>query len=102
MHAGEVGDESLDRVVRPAGQIGAAQIGPFAVRLDKPIGVSAIPGFDQGYASLPEAVVDGSVTVPDVLRRYGRLRSVTQVGGNLLITTDNGNGNDVVLRVHPR
>jgi glucose/arabinose dehydrogenase len=42
------------------------------------------------------------VRVPDALTHYGRLRSVTQVGGSLLVTTDNGNGNDVVLRVHPR
>jgi glucose/arabinose dehydrogenase len=42
------------------------------------------------------------VRVPKALTHYGRLRSVTQVGGNLLVTTDNGNGHDVVLRVHPR
>ena len=41
------------------------------------------------------------VRVPDALRHYGRLRSVTQVGGSLLITTDNGFGRDVVLRVRP-
>ena len=35
--------------------IGAAQIGPSAVRLDKPMGVSAIPGFDQGLASVQDA-----------------------------------------------
>lgn len=40
---------------------------------------------------------------PDALRHFGRLRSITQLpGGDLLVTTDNGGGNDVVLRVHPR
>ncbi|MBB6629854.1 PQQ-dependent sugar dehydrogenase [Nocardioides sp. KIGAM211] len=43
------------------------------------------------------------VRVPDALQHSGRLRSVTQIpGGDLLITTDNGYGEDVVLRVHPR
>ncbi len=42
----------------------------------------------------------GSQT-PAELRRYGRLRSVTQLGnGDLLVTTANG-GNDRVLRVRP-
>ena len=40
---------------------------------------------------------------PRALRDFGRLRSVTSApNGDLLVTTDNGNGNDVVLRVHPR
>ena len=40
---------------------------------------------------------------PKALRQFGRLRSVTTApGGDLLVTTDNGGGNDVVLRVHPR
>lgn len=43
------------------------------------------------------------VRVPYALKHSGRLRSITQApNGDLLITTDNGNGNDVVLRVHPR
>ena len=43
------------------------------------------------------------VRVPPALREYGRLRSVTDgPNGSLLITTDNGGGNDVVLKVRPR
>jgi glucose/arabinose dehydrogenase len=43
------------------------------------------------------------LTVPPSLRRYGRLRSVTPVGkGDLLVTTSNGGGRDLVLRVHPQ
>lgn len=39
---------------------------------------------------------------PAELRRYGRLRDVTATrGGALLVTTDNGEGRDVVLRVTP-
>lgn len=40
---------------------------------------------------------------PEALRNFGRLRSVTRApGGDLLVTTDNGDGADVVLRVQPR
>ncbi|MFC5730560.1 MULTISPECIES: PQQ-dependent sugar dehydrogenase [Nocardioides] len=40
---------------------------------------------------------------PAELRRFGRLRDVTATGGNaLFVTTDNGDGRDVVLRVRPR
>lgn len=43
-----------------------------------------------------------SVQVPAALRRYGRLRSVTQIGsGDLLVSTSNGDARDCVLRVHP-
>lgn len=40
---------------------------------------------------------------PAALRGFGRLRSITQAtDGDLLVTTDNGNGTDAVLRVRPR
>lgn len=39
---------------------------------------------------------------PAELRGYGRLRDVARSGGRLYVTTDNGNGEDVVLRVTPR
>lgn len=39
---------------------------------------------------------------PAELRTYGRLRDVTRTpDGSLLVTTDNGGGNDLVLRVRP-
>jgi glucose/arabinose dehydrogenase len=38
---------------------------------------------------------------PEALRHRGRLRAVTRVGHALLVTTDNGGGNDVILRVTP-
>jgi aldose sugar dehydrogenase len=44
-----------------------------------------------------------SMRAPKALRQYGRLRSVTAApDGSLLVSTDNGGGNDVVLRVRPR
>ena len=40
---------------------------------------------------------------PKALQRYGRLRSVTVApDDDLLVTTDNGNGGDSILRVSPR
>ncbi|GAA1996795.1 PQQ-dependent sugar dehydrogenase [Nocardioides kribbensis] len=42
------------------------------------------------------------VRSPAALKEHGRIRQVTQApGGALLLTTDNGDGNDVVLRVTP-
>jgi glucose/arabinose dehydrogenase len=41
--------------------------------------------------------------VPSSLRTYGRLRTVTQLPrGDLLVTTSNGGGSDMILRVSPR
>jgi aldose sugar dehydrogenase len=42
------------------------------------------------------------VRSPAALRGYGRLRSVHSTGKALFVTTDNGDGRDVVLRVRPR
>jgi glucose/arabinose dehydrogenase len=41
--------------------------------------------------------------IPAVTQAYGRLRSVTPMAsGDLLVTTSNGHGTDMVLRVSPR
>ncbi|WP_205475079.1 PQQ-dependent sugar dehydrogenase [Nocardioides sp. SYSU D00038] len=43
------------------------------------------------------------VRTPAALRQYGRIRQVSRArGGALLVTTDNGGGRDVVLKVTPR
>jgi glucose/arabinose dehydrogenase len=43
------------------------------------------------------------VRQPKALRQYGRIRTVSASrNGDLLVTTDNGGGNDVILRVSPR
>ncbi|MDX6373373.1 MAG: aldose sugar dehydrogenase [Nocardioidaceae bacterium] len=40
---------------------------------------------------------------PQDLRQYGRIRQVSSAeNGDLLVTTDNGGGTDVILRVSPR
>jgi 16S rRNA (cytosine967-C5)-methyltransferase len=51
--------------LRDAG-IGATQIGPFAVRLDKAIGVSLIPGFDAGLCSVQDAGAQLAAPLLDV------------------------------------
>ena len=41
--------------------------------------------------------------VPLALRKYGRLRTITQApDGALLVATSNGGGGDVILRVTPQ
>jgi len=43
------------------------------------------------------------VRAPRALRQYGRIRQVSSAeNGDLLVTTDNGGGTDVILRVSPR
>ena len=43
------------------------------------------------------------VRQPKALRQYGRIRQVSSSqNGDLLVTTDNGGGDDVILRVTPR
>ncbi len=40
---------------------------------------------------------------PRALRQYGRIRQVSSAeNGDLLVTTDNGGGNDLILRVSPK
>jgi 16S rRNA (cytosine967-C5)-methyltransferase len=46
--------------------IGASQIGPSAVRLDKAIGVTAIPGFEQGLVSVQDAGAQLAAPLLDV------------------------------------
>ena len=46
--------------------LGATRIGPSAVRLDKAIGVSAIPGFDDGLVSVQDAGAQLAAPLLDV------------------------------------
>jgi 16S rRNA (cytosine967-C5)-methyltransferase len=46
--------------------LGASQIGPSAVRLDKAIGVTAIPGFEQGLVSVQDAGAQLAAPLLDV------------------------------------
>ena len=49
-----------------AAGIAAAQVGPAAVRLDHPIGVSLIPGFEQGLVSVQDAGAQLAAPLLDV------------------------------------
>ena len=46
--------------------IAARQIGPVALRLDKAVGVAAIPRFDQGYCSVQDAAAQLAAPLLDV------------------------------------
>lgn len=54
------------------------------------------------FVQFDAAGVQRWVRFPSAMQRYGRLRDVTRAGRSLLVTTDNGNGQDVILRVRPR
>jgi len=66
------------------------------------LAVAALKGAEVLFLRFDTAGTLVSVTRPDELARFGRLRSVTAArNGDLLVTTDNGTG-DRVLRVSPR
>ncbi|MBC7685385.1 MAG: 16S rRNA (cytosine(967)-C(5))-methyltransferase RsmB, partial [Bdellovibrionales bacterium] len=61
--------------------IGATQVGPSAVRLDKAIGVSAIPGFEQGAASVQDAGAQLAAPLLDVKNGMRVLDACAAPGG---------------------
>ncbi len=61
--------------------IGARQIGPSAVRLDKAIGVAAIPGFDAGYSSVQDAGAQLAAALLDVADGMRVLDACAAPGG---------------------
>lgn len=66
------------------------------------LAVAALGGERMLLIRLDETLRQIDVSTPAVMRRYGRLRSVTSLGdGDLLVTTSNGT-NDRILRVSPR
>ncbi|GAB3019708.1 glucose dehydrogenase [Nocardioides flavus (ex Wang et al. 2016)] len=66
------------------------------------LAVAALKGSEVLFLRFDAAGELVSVTRPPALARFGRLRSVTSAAdGDLLLTTDNGDG-DRVLRVSPR
>jgi glucose/arabinose dehydrogenase len=69
---------------------------------DGALAVAALKGERLMFMTFTSGGTLRRVATPSTLRGYGRLRSVTRVsGGDLLVTTDNGNHTDRVLRVHP-
>ncbi len=66
------------------------------------LAVAALAGERLVFMRFDESLGLVDVTAPAVMRRYGRLRSVTSLpSGDLLVTTSNGR-NDRILRVSPR
>ncbi len=61
--------------------VGAVQIGPDAVRLDKPIGVSLIPGFDAGLVSVQDAAAQLAAPLLDVHNGMRVLDACAAPGG---------------------
>ncbi|MES2153311.1 MAG: 16S rRNA (cytosine(967)-C(5))-methyltransferase RsmB [Pseudomonadota bacterium] len=61
--------------------IGARQIGPWAVRLDKPVGVTLIPGFEQGLASVQDAAAQLAAPLLDLADGMRVLDACAAPGG---------------------
>lgn len=70
--------------------------------LDGALAVACLKGERVVFLSFDRRGRLTHVRTPAVLRQYGRIRTTYQrADGDLLVTTDNGDGNDVVLRVRP-
>jgi glucose/arabinose dehydrogenase len=70
--------------------------------LEGTLAVAVLKDAEMIFLRFDDAGALESVTQPKALARFGRLRSVTSArNGDLLVTTDNGDG-DRVLRVSPR
>ena len=69
-------------------------------------GTLAVAALKDGLVLFVRFDADGSYRwdrTPDELQSFGRLRTVTALpGGALVVTTDNGGGQDRILRVRPR
>ena len=70
--------------------------------LEGTLAVAVLKDAEMIFLRFDEAGAVVSETQPEALSRFGRLRSVTSArNGDLLVTTDNGDG-DRVLRISPR
>ena len=66
------------------------------------LAVAALKGQRVMFMRFDKAGSYVGMRVPNVLRQYGRLRSISSLpNGSLMVTTSNGNGNDSVLKVEP-
>ncbi len=91
---------SGDPTIAPSG---AAWVrGPQWGRLEGTLAVGVLKDAEMLFLRFDRAGALVSVTAPKALARFGRIRSVTSAtNGDLLVTTDNGDG-DRVLRISPR
>jgi glucose/arabinose dehydrogenase len=70
---------------------------------DGTLAVAALKAEQVLFLTLSKAGTLKRVQVPDALRRYGRIRTVVDgPASSFYVTTDNGGGTDVILRVRPR
>jgi len=70
---------------------------------DGTLAVAALKDQRVLFLKLSKAGKLQQVQVPDALRRYGRIRTVVDgPGSTFYVTTDNGGGSDVILRVRAR
>jgi len=82
--------EAYLQLLQDAG-MGASRIGPSAVRLEKAIGVAAIPGFEDGLASVQDAGAQLAAPLLDVQKGMRVLDACAAPGGktgHLLELTD--------------
>ncbi len=71
--------------------------------LEGTLAVAALKASEMLFLRFDDAGALVSVTQPEALAQFGRVRSVTSAtDGDLLVTTDNGDGGDRVLRISPR
>jgi aldose sugar dehydrogenase len=69
---------------------------------DGTLAVAALKGERVQFMRFDSAGQFVSMRTPPVLRKFGRLRSVSRLAnGDLMVTTADGDGHDSVLRVHP-
>lgn len=72
-------------------------------RLDGTLAVAALAANRVMFMKFDRSGLLQWTRSPETLRQFGRLRSVTlSRNRSLLLTTDNGGGNDAILRVSPR
>jgi glucose/arabinose dehydrogenase len=70
---------------------------------DGTLAVAALKAEQVLFLTLSKSGTLKRVQVPDALRRYGRIRTVVDgPASSFYVTTDNGAGTDVILRVRPR
>jgi glucose/arabinose dehydrogenase len=71
--------------------------------LDGALAIACLKASRVVFVTFDSAGKQLRVRMPRALRQYGRIRTVSNAqNGDLLVTTDNGGGEDVILRVSPR
>jgi 16S rRNA (cytosine967-C5)-methyltransferase len=82
--------------------IGARRIGASAVRLDKPVGVHLIPGFDSGHVSVQDAAAQLAAQLLDVQDGMRVLDACAAPGGKTGHILELADANVTALDVDPQ